>query len=212
MIDSDVLQIRKELPYPYNIAEALSDLLAEKYGAVDFTNHSIQQLIDDVLSVREKQVLELRWRDKKTYDEICKVFCVTRERIRQIETKALRKLNHPTRLLNYTAVPYRDYQTEQKAREKAEERLDWFLQHGTYSVELTEDNEVKPENMISLKELDLSVRSYNALNRAGCETLHDITEIPDEETFYKIRNLGRKSAEEIINKVHSYNLKMKWEE
>ena len=54
-----------------------------------------------VLSERERQVLELRFGlvDGKdhTLEEVGQFFSVTRERIRQIESKALRKLRHPTR-------------------------------------------------------------------------------------------------------------------
>ena len=55
----------------------------------------------DALSERERQVLELRFGllDGKdhTLEEVSNYFNVTRERIRQIEAKALRKLRHPTR-------------------------------------------------------------------------------------------------------------------
>ena len=54
-----------------------------------------------VLTERERQVLEMRFglRDGKDYtlEEVGRYFNVTRERIRQIEAKALRKLRHPTR-------------------------------------------------------------------------------------------------------------------
>jgi RNA polymerase primary sigma factor len=57
-----------------------------------------------VLSERERQVLELRFGllDGKdhTLEEVGQYFDVTRERIRQIEAKALRKLRHPTRSRN----------------------------------------------------------------------------------------------------------------
>ena len=60
------------------------------------------------LSTRERQVLELRFGlhdgRSRTLEEVGKVFDVTRERIRQIEAKALRKLRHPTR-----ATRLRDY-------------------------------------------------------------------------------------------------------
>ncbi|MFQ5943059.1 MAG: RNA polymerase sigma factor RpoD [Anaerolineales bacterium] len=54
-----------------------------------------------VLTERERQVLEMRFglQDGRDYtlEEVGKYFQVTRERIRQIEAKALRKLRHPTR-------------------------------------------------------------------------------------------------------------------
>ena len=54
------------------------------------------------LSEQEQKVLRMRFGldddDPKTLEEIGKVFGVTRERIRQIEAKAIRKLRHPSRL------------------------------------------------------------------------------------------------------------------
>ena len=55
----------------------------------------------DTLTPREKKVLELRFGladgRTRTLEEVGKEFNVTRERIRQIEAKALRKLRHPSR-------------------------------------------------------------------------------------------------------------------
>ena len=55
----------------------------------------------DTLSPRERDVLRLRYGlddgRMKTLEEIGQIFNVTRERIRQIEAKALRKLRHPNR-------------------------------------------------------------------------------------------------------------------
>jgi RNA polymerase primary sigma factor len=56
----------------------------------------------DSLTERERQVLELRFGIgdgfARTLEEVGKQFKVTRERIRQIEAKALRKMRHPTRI------------------------------------------------------------------------------------------------------------------
>jgi DNA-directed RNA polymerase sigma subunit (sigma70/sigma32) len=56
----------------------------------------------DTLTERERKVLELRFGlvdgYSRTLEEVGKQFKVTRERIRQIEAKALRKMRHPTRL------------------------------------------------------------------------------------------------------------------
>jgi RNA polymerase primary sigma factor len=64
----------------------------------------LQDQLDDVLDSltdREKRVLELRFGVEdgrsRTLEEVGKEFGVTRERIRQIEAKALRKLRHPSR-------------------------------------------------------------------------------------------------------------------
>lgn len=55
---------------------------------------------------------------------------------------------------------------------------------------------------MTIEELDLSVRSFNCLKRAGINTVKDLTEKTEDEMM-KIRNLGRKSLEEVINKLES---------
>ncbi len=67
----------------------------------------------DTLTPREKKVLELRFGivdgRTRTLEEVGKEFNVTRERIRQIEAKALRKLRHPSRskkLRDFLTCPY----------------------------------------------------------------------------------------------------------
>ena len=66
----------------------------------ELLKESILKVLDS-LDVREAKVLELRFglggQPPKTLEEVGKVFGVTRERIRQIEAKALRKLRHPSR-------------------------------------------------------------------------------------------------------------------
>jgi RNA polymerase primary sigma factor len=64
----------------------------------------LREQVDDVLgtlSLRERRVLQLRFGledgRSRTLEEVGREFNVTRERIRQIEAKALRKLRHPTR-------------------------------------------------------------------------------------------------------------------
>ncbi|MEX2012829.1 MAG: RNA polymerase sigma factor RpoD [Candidatus Levyibacteriota bacterium] len=64
----------------------------------------LKEQVDQVLATlsdRERRVLEERFGLKdgkpKTLEEVGKMFAVTRERIRQIEAKALRKLRHPSR-------------------------------------------------------------------------------------------------------------------
>ena len=55
---------------------------------------------------------------------------------------------------------------------------------------------------MTIEELDLSVRSFNCLKRAGRNTVKDLTEKTEDERM-KVRNLGRKSLEEVINKLES---------
>lgn len=64
---------------------------------------------------------------------------------------------------------------------------------------------------MAIEELDLSVRSYNCLKRAGFDTVEKICESTEEELINKVRNLGRKSLEEVIQKLLSLGRSLKEE-
>ncbi len=72
----------------------------EDFATYEILKDELKQVLD-TLTVREKEVLELRFGlfdgSSHTLEEVGKKFKVTRERIRQIEAKALRKLRHPSR-------------------------------------------------------------------------------------------------------------------
>ncbi|MBQ7235669.1 MAG: DNA-directed RNA polymerase subunit alpha [Clostridia bacterium] len=60
----------------------------------------------------------------------------------------------------------------------------------------------------TIEEMDLSVRSYNCLKRANIHTVEDLTK-KTEDDMLKVRNLGKKSLDEVIYKLESYGLKLK---
>lgn len=74
-------------------------------------------------------------------------------------------------------------------------------------VEKEEDQKEKVLEM-TIEELDLSVRSYNCLKRAGINTVEDLTNKTEDEMM-KVRNLGRKSLEEVLNKMAELELSLK---
>ena len=74
-------------------------------------------------------------------------------------------------------------------------------------VEKEEDQKEKVLEM-TIEELDLSVRSYNCLKRAGINTVEDLTNKSEEEMM-KVRNLGRKSLDEVLGKLEELHLKLK---
>ena len=63
----------------------------------------------------------------------------------------------------------------------------------------------------SIDDLDLSVRAYNCLKRAGILTLHDLVDKSENE-MVKIRNLGKKSLKEVIDKVKGMGLSFRDED
>lgn len=64
---------------------------------------------------------------------------------------------------------------------------------------------------MNIEELDLSVRSYNCLKRAGVNTVEDLV-CKSEDEMMKVRNLGKKSLEEVLQKLESMGLNLKTSE
>ena len=77
-------------------------------------------------------------------------------------------------------------------------------------VEKEEDKKEKILEM-TIEELDLSVRSYNCLKRAGINTVEELVQ-RNEEEMMKVRNLGRKSLEEVQQKLVGLGLSLRHNE
>ena len=94
-----------------------------------------------------------------------------------------------------------------------EEHLKLFIdlsEHiGNFEI-MVEKEEDKKEKVLemTIEELDLSVRSYNCLKRAGINTVEELSN-KSEEDMMKVRNLGKKSLEEVIQKLNELDLKLK---
>ncbi len=97
------------------------------------------------------------------------------------------------------------------------EHLELFLDLAEGISETESIMAVKSENDkekvldLTIDELDLSVRSFNCLKRAGINTVEDLI-YKTEEEMMKVRNLGRKSLEEVIAKLNSFGFTLKKED
>ena len=79
------------------------------------------------------------------------------------------------------------------------------LSDETYSTEIMVEKDEKGKEKVlemTIEELDLSVRSFNCLKRAGINTVEDLIN-KTEDDMMKVRNLGRKSLEEVIGKLNA---------
>lgn len=68
-----------------------------------------------------------------------------------------------------------------------------------------EENEKEKVLEMNIDELELSVRSYNCLKRAGINTVEELTNKTSDDMM-KVRNLGRKSLEEVLAKLKELGL------
>lgn len=93
-------------------------------------------------------------------------------------------------------------------------RLFVDLTDSTSDIEIMVEKEEKEKDKVlemSIEELDLSVRSFNCLKRAGINTVEELTK-KTEDDMMKVRNLGKKSLEEVKAKLADYNLSLRSEE
>lgn len=75
-------------------------------------------------------------------------------------------------------------------------------------IEIEEEDDVDEGLEKTIEELDLSLRSFNCLKRAGFNTVADIIEVPESE-LKTIKNFGKKSLTEVIDKIHELGFSLK---
>ena len=164
------------------------------------TPFEFDKIFNEKLNYREQMVLQLRYRDGLSLDDCSKKMGVTRERVRQIESKALRIVN--SNLVNLV-----------KRREALEQVLveNEKLKKRIIELEADKNNTLASASTgfstildHPIEDFDLSIRAYNCLKRYKINTIRDI--VTWDESFFHIRNLGRKAMEEIINLINGLEL------
>jgi|GEM_PF-2585087 len=164
---------------------------------------------------------------RKTLSEVGALLELSRERIRQIEAKALRKLRARTGLKKFLGVCIEDLQERIKLQERelqiaaedCAELRDAFEATSRYIIEhagaeTLHSLEGVPDIVTDISvyfrrmdEFELSVRSANCLQNAGIEYIYQIAE-KTEIDFLKTRNFGRKSLNEIKELLAELGLKL----
>lgn len=80
---------------------------------------------------------------------------------------------------------------------------------GEFNILVSQDDDKQQKVMeMTIEDLDLSVRSYNCLKRAGIHTVEDLTK-KSEDDMLKVRNLGQKSLDEVIKKLEDLDLALR---
>lgn len=163
----------------------------------------LEYIIQKTLTEREGRVLDMRYKRYMTMAAIGEEYGLRAERIRQIEAKAVRKLRHPSRsryilmgmegYINYL----RDTAVDERLREYKKEIIS--LEKKIAELTDTEYEEEKNElENAPLAELDLSVRTFNILYRAGYSTVKELLDA-DAENIVSLPNLGLKNFSDLID-------------
>ena len=199
--------------FPFNLAY---EIIGNEEEALQTNQYNLMRLLDS-LTEREKNVLLLRFKDRKTLLAVGELLGVSKERVRQIEVRALRKLRHPARLSKIKSITIDEHKKILEDIMKIEDEnyritnkyneLVKAIQSGGV-LNITEKEKVANTREINIEDLGLSVRAYNCLHRKDIKNLKDLTEISIDELF-NIRNIGIKTANEIIYTVESRGYRFK---
>ena len=111
----------------------------------------------------------------------------------------------------YAAVDksFKDYRDRviERFGEQVEKELRYNIKAQEIEETVTDDKGKEKALEMTIEELDLSVRSFNCLKRANINTVEDLISKTEDEMM-KVRNLGRKSLEEVINKLAMMGLSL----
>lgn len=207
-----------EEPWPYNLMGHVccvpwNDVISDDQIA------GINTALDE-LEEREKESVLRYLRDGITLAQSGAVHGVTLERERQILAKALRKLRAPHRkaLMVYgkegcekrsSLAKFRKELAEEEAEvAKLKSRIEAKKAN---IIDILRYSDMAPDEKkfreLPIEEMDLSVRSYNCLHRSGYKTLGGVIDLVESGKLINVRNLGRRSAEEILDKIYIFTHK-----
>lgn len=205
---NDSRNLKYESPWPYNLIDKINGKTIE-YKLDPDHERGLNKAIS-CLNEKEQKVIYLYFENGLTLKKVGEQLGVSCERIRQILARAVRRLAHPSL---YQYIKYGEYgsnvafdlkiaeanlKTLEKAIDEKQTELD----------ELTDEvSEIKSTLSPAcsnrdcewyINNLDLSVRSYNCLRRANCDTVEDIVQLFKTGKARHMRNFGIKSCEEVL--------------
>ena len=240
---TELARERNEAPWPYNLLDdVVCPYVNNRERAEDeYWNETLNasqeeglRMVLDGLSERERECVYYYYKDGLTLEGVGEKYGVSRERIRQLLAKAVRKMRHPARrrLIDYGP----DMVAEESEYKKKREELDRLIavmdedervlserlrrvsearlllqENGMWyqGISVKEGSgdakpsaiDYQPITMTPIEAIDLSVRSYNCLKRRDLNTLGLVMDAARSGELSKVRNLGRKSLEEVLNKI-----------
>jgi RNA polymerase sigma factor (sigma-70 family) len=213
--------------YPYNLIPLINGEDDDSYLRTNadedyqepkkyYSPGIMEEVMNEVLTERENKVLQMRYQWGMTLEEAGKECGVTRERIRQVEAKAIRKLRFQQHKGTFSCVPEAELREAQGEVEHYKAQADYLqreLDRIRGSVPAQREEMEKKSTLLEtpIENLDLCVRSYNCLKRAGIQTLGDLCGKTYAEMM-KVRNLGKRSLAEIEDKMKENGLRFKPED
>ena len=202
----------KIILYPYECGEVPDFWMFRLINAVSSNDQAyirayipgIIECIND-LTDREKSVIIMRYKERKTFKEIGESLNRSYETVRINHNKALRKLRHPFRYKKMIGVSEFDFNDAEKTNRMLKKEINELKKKS----EPKSEPELVDEVPIDIEELNLSIRTFNCLKRSNINTIDDLVNMTHED-MYKIRNLGKRSYDEIISKLAEFGITLKY--
>lgn len=190
--------------YPYNLLIELFglDSLKDDFKVSADVVSQVEGFLETYLDERSINILHLRYLSERTLEEIGEIIGASRNRVNQIEQKALINLrrNLTDSLFRYTfSLNQKEQQLrllEAQIKEKSEE--------------VTTEDRVLSQKQLKLSSpigvLLLNSKEMNALKNIGCKTLKDIIELYRLDQIQKRKGVGRRSIVYIYNALVDYGV------
>lgn len=173
---------KKGMGYPENLLQDVFDRTT--YEMPEITEDTVAgiEYAAGAMDNRRLQILLMYYRDGKTLREIAEFFCISPSRASGLKRETVAKL-HRAKYVGYLLYGKQGY----------EEHLE---KHRLEQAAKRDTEEYKHIMDIRFEDLDLSVRSFNSLRRAGYTTIGDIINLSEEEIL-NIKSISWKQYDEI---------------
>ena len=205
-VETKILQdiIKKEnlihTGYPINILNAIFDqnILKTEIEIVPTIIKDLELIYNEYLTEREIYVIKMRFIKQLTLETVGTLLNVGRERIRQIESIAIRKLRrgYITNSLVYKIDD--DIENKKQELNKLKNKIEKY------------NNKIQTRRIVTkpihICELNFSIRTTNSLIRANIDTLEKLVKYTLNNEILKTRSLGKKSYFEILNKLQDMKI------
>ena len=220
--------------YPYNLIDKINCDIDDPIDVPlsDDQMAFLEKVLDNELFGRETDCIRLYFCEKHTLSEIADMYNVTPERIRQILSKALRKLRHPARLklIKYGYDVAINLNKDIQAAKTKRSELVLELKKACSDIEflkealekVNEDAKKKFSSEMTFPEMNLSVRPFNCLARwfiyrdksnsiqsyadLNKVSIFDVKRVVMDGTLANVRNIGKKSSSEVIRKLDEFGM------
>lgn len=192
--------------YPLNLLDAVDSDNVWQYPVPADINGTVEYLLHTFLSQRENDILHQRFKLCKTYAEIGEIYQITGERVRKIEEKALNRLRNPgcmkylqNGIFKATQIDINNA-AEQAVSAELSTAVAYLRELLINKTNFLDDRPVIVTAKTEIEDLNLSVRCYNSVKRAGINKVGDLEKMTFRE-LRLIRNLGKHSLDELIGKL-----------